>query len=870
MTEFAKVSGYIAEAEKLWATNQELVQSRQFYCLWEDACRPEPFVVPAAGLRLGRRQVLAPGAAPGERVAHFTWHDDEHCAALVVEDDDETQLVLLRFVDGALQVTAQKPERHGDDDSSYGERVEVMSDVVAQVREQYPGVDLKHVQNAMILDALQALRERYPEDIIRSLEKSSARTRLALVGKVLADMAADESSPQLTFNLGVPGTAEAAMATHAGPGAADVSIPPAEIPAGTTWAVGRRLVLLVETAKKLLAAEERFVMDFAGAENLSPATAAGVCVVKLPVRSDATLPLREGSRLVVFPFGQPKAPMADFVVDILDSDELIGTLSWTDPSQTRPLDGQLCAGLRKSPQAFVTRSLQELQRLLAASEIPEQAVLRGVLGLSSVPYLFRPGPQLGTLDSWQSRAVGACLDPLHSVVLIQGPPGTGKTCVVEKMLRELCRQPQRVLITAPSNAALDNLCRRLLDMPLLRHGSSREAVQDDVADQCWHGDDAVQAAFAARNAATGCALHAGTPIGLLRSPSLAEEISRNGLFDVIVFDEAGMGGAAETLLCLCMARRALFFGDPQQLPPFPLPREIWSEFATAGRALTRDERAFIGGSFLGWLQEFRHFPTLLLRNSYRCQNPRLMRFASHLFYNAQVQAAPTAEYYQLGYKERLLRYPASTLRFVSTSQLPVARRREQVVTAGQPGIENRLEAEICAALVREYSGCYPLNEITVITPYRRQLRLLRKMLSAPPAGIAAAEWEQFVHQRISTVDSFQGGESDVVIISYVRSGGRSVGFVDDPNRVNVTHTRSRREMIVVGDAEFLAKKSRGRIFVRMLRAITRDGVVEELDEAALAALLGDSADDGEKAAPAKAAAPASPAASGGRQLTFGF
>ena len=204
--------------------------------------------------------------------------------------------------------------------------------------------------------------------------------------------------------------------------------------------------------------------------------------------------------------------------------------------------------------------------------------------------------------------------------------------------------------------------------------------------------------------------------------------------------------------------------------------------------------------------------------------------------DAQVQAAPTAEYYQLGYKERLLRYPASTLRFVSTSQLPVARRREQVVTAGQPGIENRLEAEICAALVREYSGCYPLNEITVITPYRRQLRLLRKMLSAPPAGIAAAEWEQFVHQRISTVDSFQGGESDVVIISYVRSGGRSVGFVDDPNRVNVTHTRSRREMIVVGDAEFLAKKSRGRIFVRMLRAITRDGVVEELDEAALAAL----------------------------------
>jgi len=47
-------------------------------------------------------------------------------------------------------------------------------------------------------------------------------------------------------------------------------------------------------------------------------------------------------------------------------------------------------------------------------------------------------------------------------------------------------------------------------------------------------------------------------------------------------------------------------------------------------------------------------------------------------------------------------------------------------------------------------------------------------------------------------------------------------------------------------------------------------VVEELDEAALAALLGDSADDGEKAAPAKVSAAASPVPSGGRQLTFGF
>jgi hypothetical protein len=862
MSEGAKIKGYVEEAGKLWATNQELVQSRQFYCLWEDAAQPLPFGVPAKGLQLGRQQLIAAGK--DERVAHFFWHEDEHCAALRVDDDDETQLILLRIVDGFLQVTAEKPEAHNEDDRSYGERVELMAEIVAQLRESYPGLDLKHVQNAMILEALETQRERYPAELIRSMEKSSARTRMALVAKVLADMAADEFSPQLSLNLGPPPAQELlkdAAGEASGNGAALV---PAELPGATRWSLLRSMNLLLATAQKLLAAEERFVMNFSGAEQLSPLTDAGSCVLRLPLRNEGGMPLREGSRLVVFPCEQAQLILADFTLDLLDGDEIIGTLSWGDPQQTRPVDGQLCAGLRRTPQAYVTRSLQELQRLLLADAVPEQAALRGALGLNAVPYLYRPGPPLGDLDVWQRRAVAACLDPLHRVVLVQGPPGTGKTCVIEKMLRELCRQPQRVLICAPSNAAVDNLCRRLLDLPLLRHGSSRDAVQEDIAEQCWHGDEAAQALFATKAAATDCALHAGTPIGLLRSPLLSEDLNRNGLFDVMVFDEAGMGGAAETLLCLCLTRRALFFGDPQQLPPFPLPQEIWDEIAAEKRALTREERVFIGGSFLGWLQDYRCFPTLLLRNSYRCQNPRLMRFASHLFYNAQVQAAPTAEYYQLSYKERLQRYPASTLRFVSTSRLPAARRREQLLTTGQPGIENLLEAEICAALLRDYCRRYPLNEITVITPYRRQLRLLRKILAAAaPPDLAAADWEQFLQQRVSTVDSFQGGESDVVIISYVRSGGRGVGFVDDPNRVNVTHTRSRREMIVVGDADFLAKKAQSRIFVRMLRAIARDGVVEELNESTLKKLLRNGSNGSN-------AATTSAPAGGESQLSLGF
>ncbi|MBT4823358.1 MAG: hypothetical protein HON70_47080, partial [Lentisphaerae bacterium] len=85
---------------------------------------------------------------------------------------------------------------------------------------------------------------------------------------------------------------------------------------------------------------------------------------------------------------------------------------------------------------------------------------------------------------------------------------------------------------------------------------------------------------------------------------------------------------------------------------------------------------------------------------------------------------------------------------------------------------------------------------------------------------------RFLRSRISTVDSFQGGESDAVIICYVRSNadGR-IGFVDDPNRVNVAHTRCRREMTVIGDFDCLRESTRNRIFKRMGRAFERDGEV---------------------------------------------
>jgi hypothetical protein len=54
--------------------------------------------------------------------------------------------------------------------------------------------------------------------------------------------------------------------------------------------------------------------------------------------------------------------------------------------------------------------------------------------------------------------------------------------------------------------------------------------------------------------------------------------------------------------------------------------------------------------------------------------------------------------------------------------------------------------------------------------------------------------------EVSTVDSYQGQEGDVVIISTVRT--KKTGFVDDAQRLNVALTRAKRILRVVGDLDF--------------------------------------------------------------------
>jgi superfamily I DNA and/or RNA helicase len=125
----------------------------------------------------------------------------------------------------------------------------------------------------------------------------------------------------------------------------------------------------------------------------------------------------------------------------------------------------------------------------------------------------------------------------------------------------------------------------------------------------------------------------------------------------------------------------------------------------------------------------------------------------------------------------------------------------------------------CHALANHKAN--PGISIGVITPYSEQQKFINDLLKTKRSELFRAFIPSFTfkipssllsalpHITVSTVDSYQGQERDIILISTVRSNNqRHVGFLHDERRINVALTRAKYCLISVGSS-FTLKNNEG-------------------------------------------------------------
>ncbi len=274
-------------------------------------------------------------------------------------------------------------------------------------------------------------------------------------------------------------------------------------------------------------------------------------------------------------------------------------------------------------------------------------------------------------------------------------------------------------------------------------------------------------------------------------------------FDLVIADEAGQIQVMDLLVPLVRARRAVLVGDHLQLPPVVEP-EI-TEKIRQNEPDNQELGKWLEKSLFERLIERPDTPDsnkVMLDTQYRMPR-QIADFISGQFYGGNYHTGhdtPHADQFFAG----------TPIVFIDT--IREEKHFEQRAEDGQ-GYYNPLEARLIADLVVAYQ--FKDVEAGVIVPYKKQAEVIRRELRRRQIGLS----EDNLIGRVSTVDSFQGKEQDVIIFGFTRSNtdGR-IGFLTELRRLNVSLTRARRQLILVGDYSTLSRTP-DQDFAKLMKAL---------------------------------------------------
>jgi ATP-dependent RNA/DNA helicase IGHMBP2 len=403
------------------------------------------------------------------------------------------------------------------------------------------------------------------------------------------------------------------------------------------------------------------------------------------------------------------------------------------------------------------------------------------------------------LNTSQQQAVAA-ITQNQQITIVHGPPGTGKTTTLIEAIVQLIKNGEKILVSAPSNTAVDNIAKGLIaqQVKVLRVGNTSK-VDEEIFMHTPEGKLSnskqlkeikqlkIRAeefrkmalkykrsfgkaereqrnllfkevknirteikklqAYNEEKLYTEADVILGTPVGLYDAKI------NNLTFNTLVIDEAGQCIEPLAWCIFPLAQKYVLAGDHLQLPPTVL----------------SDAAARLGFNQSILEKSITTVDAVYLLNIQYRMREAIAGFSSNYFYEGLLQTAAH------------LTNTKTHITFIDTAGSGYNEIQ------GSNGMSLQNEGEL--AIVQKLFDTETLDPLAAafISPYGGQVAAAKELLPK--------------EMRISTIDSFQGQEKEIIILSLVRSNDDGdIGFLKDYRRMNVAITRAKEQLFVIGDS----------------------------------------------------------------------
>ena len=461
-------------------------------------------------------------------------------------------------------------------------------------------------------------------------------------------------------------------------------------------------------------------------------------------------------------------------------------------------------------------------------------ILRGEI-TPKTPTAEKFKPANKDLDETKLRAISMALG-VEDVYLIHGPFGTGKTTALAELILQFVKHGKRVLATAETNVAVDNLVEKLqgkanivrvgnparVTPALVKTTLQAKMMGDPRYEEIAHMKDDLQKLVEERDryvkpvpkfrrglsdeqilelAERGRGIRGvnketvwGMAEWIQRQRQISELIQeirrREEQIARSIIREADVVLTTNSSAALDIVGSDYDVAVIDEAAQATIP-SVLIPVSRANRVVMAGDHKQLPPTILSPKAKIlertafeiiaEQYPNVvsMLEIQYR-MNEVLAEFPSKEFYDGRVKTADIVK--EIGPQDLGIKEPEITLIDTRLHPLRWEKRR-----TWDRSIKNVLEARIAKERVEKYlKQGIDARKIGVITAYDAQKDVLSSMM---PEKV-----------EVNTVDGYQGREKDIIVISFVRSNNQArIGFLEDLRRLNVALTRARRKLVIVGD-----------------------------------------------------------------------